>query len=302
MNENLHKAAKNKNDEFYTRLIDIEQELNHYISEFDGKKILLPCNDYGNNTDNFWQYFYNNFDNFNLEQLVAVHYSNNTQSYIVSVDKNNKTPNIIQLQENGDFRSDEVKQLIQAADIIITNPPFSLFRQLVVLLEQYQKKYILIGNENTVASTEIFPLIKDDKIRMGYNKVKLFNTPDGSTKTFGNISWFTNFHINKVLPLLKLKAIYLPEKYPKYDNFDAINVDKVSDIPKDYFGVMGIPISYLNKYNPAQFKILGLAAGNTKTHKLNYSVPYTPNTLDRGGCGVINGVRKYSRVFVERVK
>lgn len=185
-------------------------------------------------------------------------------------------------------------------DIIVTNPPFSLFRKLVLILEKYSKNYLLIGNENTFASTEIFPLIKDEKIHLGFNKVKNFLTPDNSIQTFGNISWFTNLSIEKETKPIKMTKKYDAETYPQYDNFKAINVDKVTDIPLDYYGIMGVPITYLNKHNKNQFEILGLAAGNTKNNGLNYNVEYNPSPLDRGGCGVINGVRKYSRVFIRR--
>lgn len=294
-NDNLHSALKNKNDEFYTLLQDIELECNHYISLFENKNILLPCDDINSN---FWLYFYKHFKEFKLHSLTATSLGNVKGKYLFT----NNGIDIIdkELNGNGDFQSQEIQDIISKMDIIITNPPFSLFRKLVLILEKYNKKYLLIGNENTLASTEIFPLIKDEKIHLGFNKVKDFLTPDNLIQTFGNISWFTNLPIEKEIKPIKMTYIYDPNIYPRYDNFNAINVDKVTEIPLDYYEVMGVPITYLNKHNKDQFKIMGLAAGNTKNNGLNFEVKYTPSPLDRGGCGVINGIRKYSRVFIKR--
>lgn len=295
-NDNLHNALKAKNDEFFTFYEDIEKECVNYISHFKGKTIYLNCD---SEKSQFWKYFFNNFTNFELKELVATYLDKENTSYkLWSNDGINihRTP----LTGVGDFSSEECREILEMADIVITNPPFSRFREMVTLILNYEKQFLLIGNENTFASTEIFPLIKDNLIWTGFNKVRQFLQPDGSTKDFGNICWFTNLTINKEIPLIPLTAKYSKENYPFYDNFEAINVDRVDLIPCDYDGVMGIPVSYLNKYNPKQFEIVGLAAGNTKTNKLNFDVPYTPHELDRGGCGVVKGVRKYSRVFVKR--
>lgn len=293
-NDNLHFALKNKNDEFYTLYEDIEKECNNYLSFFKHKKIYLICD---NIESNFWKYFFNNFNILELTSLTAtslnkkLFYTENGKDIISKI-----------LKGTGDFQTEEIQEILKEQDLIITNPPFSLFRKLVVLLEQYNKQYLLIGNENTFASTEIFPLIKDEKITTGYNKVKNFLTPEGKIQSFGNITWFTNLPIEKKVKPIKLVKKYDENIYPKYDNFNAINVDKVTEIPMDYNGPIGVPITYLNKHNKEQFEILGLAAGNTKNNHLNYSVEYTPSPLDRGGCGVINGVRKYSRVFIQKRK
>ncbi len=255
----------------------------------------MPCDDI---RSDFWLYFYKHFKEFKLSSLTATSLGNIKGRYLFT----NNGIDIIdrELNGNGDFQSQEIQDIISNMDIIITNPPFSLFRKLVLILEKYNKNYLLIGNENTLASTEIFPLIKDEKIHLGFNKVKDFLTPDNSIQTFGNISWFTNLSIEKEKKPIKMTKKYYAEIYPQYDNFKAINVDKVTDIPLDYYGIMGVPITYLNKHNKNQFEILGLAAGNTKNNGLNYNVEYSPSPLDRGGCGVINGVRKYSRVFIRR--
>lgn len=295
-NDNLHNALKAKNDEFFTFYEDIEKECTNYISHFAGKIIYLNCD---NEDSQFWKYFFTNFTSFKLKQLIATYLDKENTTYKIWSDDGINIHRI-PLVGVGDFSSEECQEILKAADIVVTNPPFSRFREMVSLILRHEKKFLLIGNENTFASTEIFPLIKDNLIWTGFNKVRQFLQPDGSTKEFGNICWFTNLTINKEIPLIPLTAKYSQEDYPFYDNFEAINVDRVDLIPCDYDGVMGIPVSYLNKYNPKQFEIVGLAAGNTKTNKLNFEVPYTPHELDRGGCGVVKGVRKYSRVFVKR--
>lgn len=295
-NDNLHNALKAKNDEFFTFYEDIEKECSNYIHHFAEKVIYLNCD---NEDSQFWKYFFTNFTSFGLKQLIATYLDKENITYKIWSDDGINIHRI-PLMGVGDFSSEECQEILKTADIVVTNPPFSRFREMVALILRHEKKFLLIGNENTFASTEIFPLIKDNLIWTGFNKVRQFLQPDGSTKEFGNICWFTNLTINKEIPLIPLTAKYSEENYPFYDNFEAINVDRVDLIPCDYDGVMGIPVSYLNKYNPKQFEIVGLAAGNTKTNKLNFEVPYTPHELDRGGCGVVKGVRKYSRVFVKR--
>lgn len=295
-NDNLHNALKAKNDEFFTFYEDVEKECINYISHFKEKIIYLNCD---NEDSQFWKYFFTNFISLGLKQLVATALNKDNIAYKIWSDDGiniHRTP----LTGTGDFLSEECQEILKMADIVVTNPPFSRFREMVILILKHKKKFLLIGNENTFASTEIFPLIKDNLIWTGFNKVQHFLEPNGNIKEFGNICWFTNLTINKEIPFIPLTAKYSKENYPFYDNFEAINVDRVDLIPYDYDGIMGIPISYLSKYNPKQFEIVGLAAGNTKTNKLNFEVPYTPHELDRGGCGVIKGVRKYSRVFVKR--
>lgn len=295
-NDNLHNALKAKNDEFFTFYEDVEKECRNYISHFKEKIIYLNCD---SEDSQFWKYFFTNFISLGLKQLVATSLNKDNIAYKIWSDDGINIHRV-PLTGTGDFLSEECQEILKMADIVVTNPPFSRFREMVILILKHKKKFLLIGNENTFASTEIFPLIKDNLIWTGFNKVQHFLEPNGNIKEFGNICWFTNLTINKEIPFIPLTAKYSKENYPFYDNFEAINVDRVDLIPCDYDGIMGIPISYLSKYNPKQFEIVGLAAGNTKTNKLNFEVPYTPHELDRGGCGVIKGVRKYSRVFVKR--
>lgn len=295
-NDNLHSALKEKNDEFFTFYEDIELECNHYIDFFNNKIIYLNCDD---EDSNFWKYFFNNFKNFNLKELWATHLDS-AQSYLLkTIDGININKEY--LKGNGDYNSDECLNLLTKCDIVITNPPFSKSKEFISLIVKYNKYFLVIGNENAFSSTLIFPLLKDEKVWTGFNKVKTFFTPENEKQSFGNILWFTNIPINKNIPLINCTKEYDPSIYLKYDNFEAINVDAITDIPKNYIGVMGVPISYVGKHNPKQFEILGLAAGNTKNNHLNFSVPYTPHQLDRGGCGIVNNsIRKYTRVFIRR--
>ena len=161
------------------------------------------------------------------------------------------------LKGDGDFRSQECLDILKVADIVVTNPPFSLFREYVAQLMEYGKKFIIIGSKNAITYKDFFPLLKDNKVWIGYNNVNDFQQPDGSFKKFGNIGWFTNLGIKKRHEKIVLRKIYTPEEYPTYDNYEAINVNKTVEIPSDYDGVMGVPISFLDKYNPNQFEIIG---------------------------------------------
>ena len=299
-NDNLHNALKNKDDEFYTYYEDVENELKNYSKHFYNKIIFLNCNDADENKSSFWDYFINNFDNLHLKKLIATSYNSNGGSAIAKI-YDGVNINIITLQGNGDYNSEECLAFLKESDIVITNPPFSLLRKLVSLLIKYNKLFLLIGNENTFASTEMFPLIKDGKVWTGLNKIRKFKRPNEADREFGNVCWFTNLSNNKQNEELILTKEYSKEKYPVYDNYyTAINVDSLADIPKDYNGIMGVPVSYIGKYTNNQFKILGLAAGNSKANKLFYDVPHKDSPLERGGCGVVNGVRKFSRVFIQK--
>ena len=236
-----------------------------------------------------------------LKKLIATSYNPDGMAIMKTYDGKNTI--ITNLNGTGSYDSPESLEILDEADIVITNPPFSLFRDLIKILINKNKLFFFFLYENTFASTEIFPLVKDGKIWTGFNKIKKFKRPnDEEDREFGNICWFTNLSNNKQNEELILTKNYLPNNYPFYDNYyTAINIDALVDIPKDYDGIMGIPISYLNKYNPNQFQILGLAAGNSKANNLFYDVPHIDSPLERGGCGVVNGVRKYSRVFVKKV-
>ena len=178
------------------------------------------------------------------------------------------------LKQNGDFRSPECVELLKEADIVVTNEPFSLFRPYIAQLMENEKKFVIIGNMNAITYKEFFPLIKENKVWLGYTSPKVFIQPDGSEKKMGNVVWYTNLDIDKRHEPIDLVEKYTPEKYPKYDNYDAINVDKTLDIPCDYDGVMGVPISFLDKYCPEQFKIL-----NANDFRVNDSIPVKTHGL-----------------------
>lgn len=271
-NKNLHKANKAKNDEFYTQLSDIERELQHYEEHFEGKTIFCNCDDPEKWVEgepfegsNFWNYFWYGFKHLGLKKLISTHYETNAKSTFKYECKTGNSAYPTPIEGNGDFRSEECIELLKEADIVVTNPPFSLFREFVDQLIQYGKKFIIIGNMNAITYKETFKLIKENKIWLGCSNPKVFLQPDGSEKTFGNICWFTNLTHKKRNEELILYRTYKDNEgeYPKYDNYDAINVDKTKDIPIDYEGIMGVPISFLDKYNPKQFEIIGLGISNS---------------------------------------
>ena len=283
-NANLISAKKAKNDEFYTRLEDIEKELSKYDpAVFKNKVIFCNCDD--PKRSKFWIFFHANFDRFGLKKLIATHYNmNGSSSYAMIYDSKDPKDDVdfsegtkIPLKGDGDFRSPECIDLLKQSDMVVTNPAFSLFREFVAQLEEYHKQYIVIGNLNAITYKEIFPLIKDNKLRLGYNQVKEFGTPNGMTKKV-NCRWYTNVDTKKRHH--KLETVYrwrkrkekYPDLYPKYDNYDAIEVSKVLQIPLDYDGVMGVPITFLDKYNPDQFEIIKFRKGDD-----NKDLRYTIN-------------------------
>ena len=283
-NANLHKAKKAKNDEFYTQLEDISKEVSYYKNHFEGKTVLCNCDD--PEWSNFWKFFHDVFNDWNLKKLISTHYNmDGSSSYALFFDGNEVTKK--ELVGNGDFASEECIEFLKEADIVVTNPPFSLFRKYVALLMEYEKEFLIIGNKNAITYKEIFPLIKENKMWLGYNSPTDFKQPDGSVKKqmSGLTRWFSNLDIPKrhkpLIPELKYSYEKHPEWYPKYDNYDAINVgyvgddeklqrqtNKVSYIPYDYKGVMGVPITFLDKYNPDEFEIIEL--GNSRDN-------FTPN-------------------------
>ena len=263
-NANLHKAKDAKNDEFYTQLTDVAKELMHYKSHFKDKIVFCNCDD--PTWSAFWKYFHLNFAELGLKKLISTHYDREESTYKMEYtggDDNNievgvKTP----LEGNGDFRNKECLDLLDECDIVVTNPPFSLFREYVAVLMEHNKKFLIIGNKNAITYKEFFPLLKNNEVWIGCTNVKEFLQPDGSIKKFGNIGWFTNLDVAKRHEKLILWKKYTPEEYPKYDNYDAINVNKVAEIPCDYDGVMGVPITFLDSHNPEQFEIVGLGIAN----------------------------------------
>jgi hypothetical protein len=281
LNNNLHKAKEGKNDEFYTELNDIEKELRHYKDHFKGKIVFCNCDD--PRISNFFHYFSYNFEALGLKKLITTCYKNqdrdlfsthNSESAIYleyNGDKNgDRIPNpeeigIINLQGDGDFRSPESIELLKQADIVVTNPPFSLFREYIAQLIEYDKKFLIIGNINSLSYREIYKSIKDNKLWIGYNCARHFKRPDGSLFEAARSYWYTNLDIAKRHDDLILYKTYLgnENEYTKYENFDAINIDRAEYIPIDYNGIMGVPITFLDKYNPDQFEIIGLGISNS---------------------------------------
>lgn len=296
-NTNLHLAKQVKNDEFYTILEDIEKELIHYKEYFKGKVVYCNCDDY--EYSNFTKYFKDNFEKLGISKLISTCYNPTGKGKIEVVSEGLTVRET--LQGNGDFRSDTCIELLKESDIVVTNPPFSLFREYVAQLINYNKKFLILGSINVVTCKEIFPLIKDNKMWIGYTSLKEFVQPNGSTKKFGNIRWFTNLGIQKHNDFLDLKGNYYnPEKYPKYDNYDAIEVSKVKDIPCDYAGVMGVPITFLDKYNPNQFEILGLTTGRKEFDVLAHPTKYYKNAVHHKTDGsVSNGSSINSKATIK---
>ena len=260
-NSNLAAAKRKKNDEFYTRREDIEAELFHYKNHFEGKIVYCNCDDPA--SSEFWKFFQRVFKDWKLKKLIATHYEPDEKNFSYKIEMHegdawDMDPEKIPLPCNGDFRSAACIDLLKEADIVVTNPPFSLFREYVAQLMEYEKKFLIIGNMNAITYKEIFPLLKENLVWLGYTHPKIFLQPDGSEKSFGNIQWYTNLDIKKRHEFLDLRGNYFdPEVNPKYDNYDAIEVSKVNDIPCDYDGLMGVPITFLDKYCPEQFEIIG---------------------------------------------
>lgn len=292
-NSNLHQAKRAKNDEFYTQLTDIEKEMIHYRPHFKGKVIFCNCDDA--RESNFFKYFANNFELLGIKKLITTGYKEDGHGVVLEYE-GDKNGNLIvdpseikvtELKGNGDFRSDECIEYLRQADIVVTNPPFSLFREYMALLFRYGKEFIVIGNQNAITYKEIFPHIKENKLWLGNNYVKEFRQPDGEIKKFGNILWYTNIpHGKRTIPLDFYKK-YNDKDFPKYDNYDAIEVSKVCDIPMDYYGVMGVPITFLDKYCPAQFEIVGIDR-------------YVEDNPHYGHRFTINNKEVYARILIRR--
>ena len=356
-NSQLSAAKKAKNDEFYTRMTDIEHELVHYKDHFKGKVVLCNCDDPFES--NFFKYFALNFNRLGLKKLIATCYSGSPiaggeyQPSLFDDDVDEDTGrhrraykavvnvfrdatgdggldmddirNLLDSGENeltelhgdgiygaGDFRSKECLELLDEADIVVTNPPFSLFREYVATLMEHGKKFVIVGNQNAITYKEAFPLLRDDRLWLGYNKVKEFVVPSadhpergnivtdgkgGLIAKFGNICWYTNLDIKKRHEDLLLYRRYKedPSRYPKYDNYDAIEVSKVKDIPEDYWGVMGVPITFMDKYNPDQFDIVRCSESEGRGFSNGLWDPASKTAQP-----IINGHKVYKRLFVRR--
>lgn len=324
-NKNLNKAKKAKNDEFYTQSSDIENEMRHYREHFKGNVVYMNCDD--PQESNFWKYFAQNFDFLEIKKLISTHYDEKEPTYKMTLDRDDQgvmnnygrdedgvpMGRIEPLKQNGDFRSEESIELLQEADVVVTNPPFSLFREYIAQLVEYEKKFIVLGNQNAITYKEIFPLLKENKMWVGNNYGSMaFEVPvDYEAKSvyvgekgkkyqkLGNITWYTNLEYPKRYEDQILYRTYEgnEEEYPKYDNYDAINVDRVKDIPADYEGAIGVPITFINKHNPQQFEIL-----NANHYRKNENVPYKKHGLIKDKDGTVQGKAKYVRVLIRNLK
>lgn len=319
-NKNLRQARKVKNDEFYTQLSTIENEVRHYRKHFKGKTVYLNCDD--PKESNFFQYFSYNFERLGLKKLIASCYKSQDFNLFSLHDVNEKAcwlkytgekdggrvPTVEAIGVNyfkgdGDFRSKESIELLKEADIVVTNPPFSLFREYIAQLMEYDKKFLVLGNMNAITYKEIFSHIKDNKLWPGvsFNKTIEFEVPDhyDTSKAIEKdgkkvikvpaISWWTNLDYPDRHQDIILFREYEgnEDKYPKYDNYDAINVDKVAEIPKNYKGAMGVPITFIGQWNPEQFEIVGLGAGDllSKVNGVKLGEKFINDYFDWGGKG-----------------
>jgi hypothetical protein len=346
-NKDLHNAKKQKNDEFYTILADINRELVHYKGHFKDKVVYCNCDD--PYESNFFKYFALSFNALGLKKLIATCYIGspiaNTQLSLFddenAKDKTTKTPHKIEITKtpdmnndgavdladvelllgsnknhltrlngDGDFRSKECIELLKQADIVVTNPPFSLFREYVAQLVEYDKKFLIVGTWNAISYREIFKLIKENKLWIGINSNRNFSgfivpkhydlygtearVDENGNRivSTNNTCWFTNLDITKRHEELILCKQYNPEEYPKYDNYEAINVDATKDIPLDYSGSMGVPITFLDKYNPSQFEIID---GIGRYSMLDGPTPETQGTY----LTEVNGKPKYARILIK---
>lgn len=300
-NTNLRTAARVKNDEFYTRYEDIEEEVMKYRKQFRNKVVYLPCDDPAEKKSEFWSFFVNNFDAFGLKKLIATHYDENGKAYKIWIEDDTTGDGYIddadalqeELSGNGDFRSPECIEILKECDIVCTNPPFSLFREFIDAIITHDKKFLIIGNKNAYAYKEIFNLIKNNKIWTGYKAVHSFIQPDGSIKKFGNIGWFTNMTTSKRMEDLILTKSYNEIEFPYLDNYNAINIDKVVNIPKNFEGYMAVPITFIDKYNPNQFEIFGIT--NTGEENPGIRLPNTEH-----GRPLLNGKELYIRILIKR--
>ena len=314
-NNNLHTAKATKNDEFYTQLEDIENELKYYKDYFKGKVVYCNCDGFLNKEkSNFFMYFSLNYEFLGLKGLICTKYNPNGKGkkyeYYGDLNGNNYPDEeevfTSDLEGDGDFRSEECIELLKKCDIVCTNPPFSLFRQYVAQLFEYKKDFLIIGNVNAISYKEVFPLIKENKLWLGVSITsgdRKFVVPDNYPLNAAGcgidengkkyirvkgVRWFTNLDHKKRHEELLLYKKYNAEQYPKYDNYDAIEVGKTKDIPMDYNGIMGVPITFLDKYCPTQFEIVGQMM-TTKVTEFNFGYPY------------IDGKKKFARVLIKRI-
>lgn len=298
-NDTLHSAKTAKNDEFYTQISDIEQEIKHYRPHFKNKIIYMPCDN--PEWSHFWEVLKEQYIYLRYKKIVATFYNGivdvDKQPYKLEYDGVNETKTF--LKGNGDFRSEECTAILQESDIVITNPPFSLFREFVKWVMDADKKFLILGNKNAITYKETFPYLKENKMWLGYTSPAVFEIPDGgiTEKVNGLCRWFTNLDIKKRHDTIATGYLYGDDisKYPTYDNYNAINCDKVNEIPDDYDGAIGVPVTFLDKYCPAQFEILDArdyGHTNVQKNKTTY--------LIKDADGSIGGRNTYARILIKR--
>lgn len=343
-NSSLNAAGNAKENEFYTRYEDIQAELNHYEKHFKGKIVLCNCDDPFES--NFCKFFLRNFNYLGLRRLICTSYFSSPvigkqmilldeegkpvkqgHGYVMDISEvpmkngrgvsdddierllKSKKRGVKKLKGDGDFRSEECIEYLKQADIVVTNPPFSLFREYVAQLMEYKKKFLIIGNQNNVTYKEIFPLLQHNKIWLGVKYGDMsFRVPDyyeprktrfwidetgQKWRSFGTICWYTNLDHKKRHEDLILYKKYTPEAFPYFDYYDAINVGKVKDIPIDYAGMMGVPITFMGKYNPDQFEII-----HADTIRKNENVPEKEHGLIKDKETAIGGKATYARIVI----
>ena len=294
-NKKLNNAIKNKNDEFYTLLKDVEKELDIHKDFFRDK--IIYCNCDNPKFSNFFKYFFDNFEHLQLKELI-VSYKEEEQGFYLIYDRFNKELKLRKLKGNGDFRSDECIDLLKKSDIVVTNPPFSLFKEFINLLFEEKKYFLIIGNSNALSFKKILENIKANKIRLGINCVRWFFSPNGDLCEGARSFWYTNLDIKQKYQRLNVSKSYSTTKYLEYDNYKAIEISKTKDIPYDFEGIMGVPITFLSKYNPEQFEIIG-ADYQVKDGELSHIANKEwKGKLDRA---YLNGKRLYSRIFIKNI-
>lgn len=300
----LNDAKRRKADEFYTLYEDIEKEMKYYTHFFKDKIVYCNCDDH---YSNFRKYFFDNFDKLGLKRLICTSYPHGT---LEDIKKDEMRLTVLKC--DGDFRSEECIEILKEADIVVTNPPFSLFREFVAQLMEYKKKFLIIGNINAASYKEVFPLIRDNEIWMGasiHSGDREFRVPDDYPLNAAGyrvdengvkfirvkgVRWFTNMDYPQRHEDLILYKTYNPDDYPTYDNYDAINVGVTKEIPRDYAGVMGVPITFLDKFNPDQFEILGLTSSSKE---VTGGLMKNPQDTTRAR---IAGKLSYARILIKR--
>ena len=321
-NSTYNKAQKNKNNEFYTRIEDIENELEHYKDYFKGKVVLCNCDD--PRASKFFHYFSYNFEYLGLKKLITTCYQNKSMDLFTSYDSDNaimleyygdkngnRVPDpeeigIIELNGNGSFDSPECLKVLDEADVVVTNPPFSELKSYIPLLNKHKKDFLIIGSDTAFMLKDIFPMFMKNEIWTGMTRATKFTTPDGSVKSVATY-WYTNIKNNRITDERILYKNYNESSYERLENYDAINIENLDDIPMDYKGAMAVPPGFVITHDPSQFEILGLTdrgdkyGFKTKTYTKEDSPKYSD--LNRRGVVVRNGERKklFAQALIRKI-